>query len=113
MIQTRFDADLNAFIVEFPAFVTLETLHDWGKVFISELQNHDGGVALVINTNQHNFESVECLRWLRTFLAGEPIISSSVSRAAFIQPSEYRRPEVVSDVEAYFSSMNEAYRWLQ
>lgn len=113
MIQTRFDVELNAFIVEFPAFVTLESLHDWGKVFISELQNHGYGAALVIDTNQHNFESVECLMWLRMFLVGEPLVRSNVTRAAFVQPSEYRRPEVVSGVEGYFSSMDEACRWLQ
>lgn len=113
MIQTRFDADLNAYLVKFPVFITLGCLHDWGKMFVTELQSRDSGTALVIDTNQHDFESVECLRWLRMFLVGEPIIRSSVYRVAFVQPSEHRRPEVVSDVEAYFSSVEEACRWLQ
>lgn len=113
MIQTRFDVDLNAFIVEFPVFVTLGYLTEWGQVFLSELERLDSDAALVLDTNQHEFESVECLRWLRIFLASEPIIKSRVSRVAFIQPPKYRPPEVVSNVEGYFSNMEEARRWLQ
>lgn len=113
VIQTRFDAGLDAFVVEFPEFVTLNYLRQWGESFLLELEGHSNDVALLIDTNQHNFESVDCLKWLRTFLMGEPTAKSNICRVAFIQPPEYRRPEVVNDEEAYFTSTKEARRWLQ
>lgn len=113
IIQTRFDAGLDAFVVKFPEFVTLSCLRDWGDVFLLELESHSNDVALLLDTNQHNFESVECLKWLRSFLMDEPTIESTVYRVVFILPQEYRRPEVVSDGEAYFTNTREAQRWLQ
>lgn len=113
MIQTHVDVDLNAFIAEFPVFTTLECLHEWGKGLLSELEHCEYTVALLVDTNEHKFESVACLKWLRTFLVDEPIVKSIVSRVAFVQPAEYRRPEVVSDVEAYFSNIEDARQWLR
>lgn len=37
----------------------------------------------------------------------------NIYRVAFIQPTEYRSAEVVSDGEAYFTQMKAAQRWLQ
>lgn len=113
IIQTRFDSRLDAFVVNFPEFVTLNGLREWGEVFLLELESHSNEVALLLDTNQHNFESVECLKWLRTFLMDDPIIESTIYRVAFVQPTEYRPPEVVSDGEAYFPNTKEAQRWLQ
>lgn len=113
VVQTRFDSRLDAFVVTFPEFVTLHCLREWGEAFPLELERHSNDVALLLDTNQHNFESVECLKWLRTFLMGEPSVESNIYRVAFIQPSEYRNAEVVSNGEAYFTHMKEAQRWLR
>lgn len=113
VIQTRFDAGLGVFVVEFPEFVTLNCLRQWGEDFLLQLESHSNDVALLLDTNQHNFDSVDCLKWLRTFLMGEPIAKSKICRVAFVQPPKYRCPEVVSDGEAYFTNTKEAQRWLQ
>ncbi len=92
IIQTRFDAGLDAFVVKFPEFVTLSCLRDWGDVFLLELESHSNNVALLLDTNQHNFESVECLKWLRSFFGGRADyrinrVSSGVHSATGIQAS--------------------------
>lgn len=113
VIQTRFDSGLDAYVVNFPEFVTLNCLRRWGEAFLLELEAHADNVALLLDTNQHDFESVECLKWLRTFLKYEPIIEAMIYRVAFISPPEYRHPEVVSKREAYFTNTKGAQQWLQ
>lgn len=114
-IQTKFDREINAFIVSMPEFITLEALKAWNREFLTLLCDRTGSekAALLLDTNRHAFESAACLKLLRDLLANHRQISTNISRVAFVQPGQYREPGIVSPVEAYFSQFREAYNWLK
>jgi hypothetical protein len=99
-------------VVKLPRRVSLETLQKWGSEFIQELQIQHSDVGLLFNTNTHDFESIDCLKWLRKFFSEEHVVKNSISRVAFVQPIQYRRPEVVNRSVAYFATVHDAYHWL-
>ncbi len=68
-------------------------------------------MALLLDTNKHQFESIECLKFLRDLISNEVI--HRLSSVAFVQPREYRTPEVPSSTEGYFDNFEDAYTWLQ
>ncbi len=111
-VQTTFDDSINVFIVSMPSYIDLEELNIWSQHFLKNLEKRAEKVGLLLDTNLHEFESVECLKFLRQFLAKESLIKSRISRVAFVQPLKYRQPEIVSDIEAYFSNVEEAHKWL-
>ena len=111
-IHTEFDKEINAYIVNFPSRVVLDVLKLWGSIFSEELEGQSGKVGLLLNTNAHDFDSIECLKWLKEYLTKETVVVSHVSRVAFVQPAEYRSPEVISKSEAYFANIEDAMEWL-
>ncbi len=111
-ITTVFDTNINAYIVTLPESISLQILTDWGAEFATQLGNESGRVNFLFDFNTHHFESIACLKWLRDFLGSEQF-TSTIHKAAFVQPVEYRPPEIVSDSEAYFASMKDALEWLQ
>ena len=115
LIETTFDNDVNAFIVRMPDHIALEELNHWRKEFLLSLGEGvgDDKAALLLDTNKHQFESIECLKLLRELLSNERQIKHCISRVAFVQPRHYREPEVSSSTEAYFSSFEDAYHWLR
>ena len=68
---------------------------------------------MLIDTNKHEFESIQCLKLLREFFTTNVVIQTNVGKVAFVQPKNYRGPHVVSEIEAYFESTEEAYKWLE
>ncbi len=112
-IQTQYDEDLRSFIVTLPGFVTLEALIGWEQAFLRALKNQPSQVGLLFDSNSHNFESIECLRWLKAFFTEEASIGSQVNRVAFVQPAQYKAAEIVSDLEAYFVNVQDARSWLR
>ena len=104
-IHTDYHSDIESYVVSLPGGVSYSALKNWGIEFIRELQTRSGTAALLFNTNAHNFESIDCLKWLREFFAKEDVFTSTIRRVAFVQPIQYRSPEVVSDTEAYFSTV--------
>lgn len=112
-IQTQFDVELRCFVVTLPEFVTLRALKCWEQGFLQALEDQSSKVGLLFDSNSHNFESIECLKWLKAFFTEEEGIGSQVDRVAFVQPAQYRVAEVVSDQEAYFVNIQDARNWLQ
>lgn len=111
-IKTRFDEDLGALIVTLPDFVTLEALKGWEAPFFQAVEHRPGEVGLLFDTNSHNFESIDCLKWLKQFFVERALIGSKVSPVAFVQPGQHKAPQVASDAEAYFLTVQEARSWL-
>ena len=114
-IDTTFDDGLNTFIVHFPGDVTHSMLAAWACFFRAELQQHRfrKGVSILLDSNRHRFESIACLQFLRHFLEEVTGTGGGVGRVAFVQPVQYRCPEIVSRREAYFSTVSEAKSWLR
>lgn len=114
-IETTFEKELNAIIVYMPELITLSALECWREQLLKLLTKLDqnGKVALLLDTNRHDFESVECLKLLRELLSNEPRVRENISRVAFVQPGHYKEPEIVSPTEAYFSQRKEACEWLK
>lgn len=115
VIDTAFDDFLNAFIVRFPEYITLTALEVWAQAFRAKLQqrNTPKGIGLLLDTNRHHFESIACLQFIRSFLQQICRMEDGVYRVAFVQPIQYRIPEVVSGQEAYFSTLEQAEAWLR
>ncbi len=111
-IQTNFDDSNNSFVVTMPNYITLKGLNIWSRNFLKCLEGKSEKSGLLLDTKLHEFESVECLKFLREFLTKEDRIKKQISRVAFVQPLKCREPEIVSNIEAYFSNVEEAHNWL-
>jgi hypothetical protein len=111
-IYMEYDQEIESYLVSFPREVLLNALETWGSDFMQELCERSDQVGLLVDTNTHNFESIACLKWLKNFLTEEPVVTIGINRVAFVQPVQYRMPEVVTESEAYFSTCKEAYEWL-
>ena len=109
-----YDDEISALVVRMPDFITLNMLKRWKDEFLLSLNQIVGQekVALLIDTNTHQFESIACLKLLRD-LTNEPQVIGRISRVAFVGPSQYKQPEVVNSSEAYFSQFEKAHNWLR
>jgi hypothetical protein len=112
-IRTEFDPDIDAYIVSLPNRISLAALRTWGSVLLAELEGRSGKTGLLFDSNRHDFESIDCLKWLKAFFTGEDLLSSRIDRVAFVQPPEYRSPEIVGESEAYFAHVEDAKTWLR
>lgn len=114
-IKTTYDHDSGAFIVRLPEYTTFAELEFWGENFqrivLKQENNHKSG--LVLDTNSHNFESVACLKFLQNFLKKMTQLDRGINKIAFVQPIQYRQPQIVSSNEAYFSTFEDAYQWIR
>lgn len=104
--------EADCYVVTFPDYIFLESMKNWGSEIKQKLDGGKG-LSMLVDTNSHNFESVECLKWFREFLTQEDVVTQAISKVAFVQPETYRAPEVVSDHEAYFADINSARKWLK
>ena len=112
-IKMHFDDKLTAYVVRMPHRISLLALQHWKDNLYRVIADRDvSSISLLIDSNTHDFESLEALRYLRYILSTDPVLSR-VQRAAFVAPKQYRPPEVVSDQEAYFNHFEEAYSWLE
>ncbi len=108
-ITTNREAD--CYVVRFPDHIELELMKKWGHEFKSKLVG-ESGLVLLLDTNTHNFESVECLKWLREFLTKEDLVVNAIKRVAFVQSEAHRVSGIISDREGYFSNPESAKKWL-
>jgi hypothetical protein len=111
-IHTEYCQEIGSYLVRFPSQISLNALKVWGSEFALQLQERPAPAGLLLDTNTHEFESVDCLKWLKGFLTERAVLRSGISRVAFVQPGQYRMPEVVTESEAYFLTVKEAYEWL-
>ncbi|NOZ51975.1 MAG: hypothetical protein GXP08_02345 [Gammaproteobacteria bacterium] len=70
-------------------------------------------IVMLMDTNQHHFESVQCLKSLRDFFSTSPVIQSNGVKVAFVQPENVMQPHVKSASDAYFTDYDKAYQWLE
>lgn len=110
-MEIFFKKEIDCYLVTFPDYITLECLKNWGGKIKTEFEK-SFSFGMLIDTSTHNFESIECLKWLRQFLS-DLVSKKCITIIAFIQPEAYREPEVVSDKEAYFSNIDSAKKWLK
>lgn len=113
-IETTFEHSTGVLRVRLPERTTLAQLEAWSETFQARLERrkHGNGWGLLLDTNCHDFESIACLRFLRSFLHEITQADLGIHRIAFVQPTQYRQPEVLSSHEAYFATVEAAYRWL-
>ena len=113
-INTTFEKDINAFVVCMPENITLKVLKLWKKEFLQSLTEGERSKksGLLLDTNKHQFESIECLKLLRNILSNKQT-KQYISTFACIQPIQYRKPNIVSSEEGYFANFEDAYSWLQ
>ena len=111
-IISEYDSIVNAFIVKMPEYINYDALEVWKSELLLSLSKVENQIALLIDINRHNFESIECLKLLRNMF-DESIVKEKVLKTAFVCPKKYKESEVVSNEEAYFEKFNDAYCWLQ
>jgi hypothetical protein len=113
-IESKYDEAMGAYLVSFPEHVSYEALSKWSIEFQEMLvsRGHQKPEALLLDSNKHDFESIECLKFLREILTQLASMKNGICKIAFVQPANYRKSEVVDFNEAYFSSSEEAKSWL-
>ncbi len=114
-IEIHFDEEINGYVITMPDWVTLEMLKDWKFRFDKMLAetSHKSEYSLLIDTGRHEFESVDCLKFLREYLSEKPEFKNMIKKGAFVGPQKYVSPHVESDLEAYFNDYHEAHDWLK
>ena len=114
-IEIKFDKRLNGYVVTMPDFVTFKMIEEWKERFDKVLTTIPdvNKLALLVDTNRHNFESIQCLKSLRDYFTSHTVLKSNFLRVAFVAPANFMEPVVKSWVEAYFDSFELAYRWLE
>ena len=114
-IVSLYDEELQAFTVSFPEYICHESLNAWKNVFLEVLKTRMTvkPERLLLNLNKHEFESIECLKFLREILTQITSIENGIYKIAFVQPSHHRKPGIVSENEAYFVNIEDAKSWLK
>jgi hypothetical protein len=111
-VKMLFDETISAHIVRLPEIIELSSLMAWGNTLKQVTASTPDGVVLLIDSNIHNFTSIECTQYLRSLLSTDPSVAPKLKRVAFVAPNSYRMPEEVSEREAYFCKYDDAYNWL-
>lgn len=107
-ISTTYDTTLDAVIIRFPDTVTEGQMRQWAAALPGRLAPLGrNSSSMLLDTNRHQFESMECLRLLRSALESSHV-RRAIRRVAFVQPVSFRIPGVVSAEEAYFSTVEDA-----
>ncbi len=111
-IHIDFDPHINGYLITMPESISLSAIEEWKVRFNQELKSvsHHQAIIMLIDTNQHQFESVQCLKSLRDFFSTSPVIQSNGVKVAFVQPENFMQPHVKSASEAYFTDYKKAYQ---
>jgi len=114
-IQVSYDKNINGYVVKMPEFVSLITIEEWRNKFALYLKflPLSQKFAMLIDTNKHEFESIQCLKSLRDFFTANAEVQSKCVKVAFVQPKSYMEPCIKSEIEGYFENFEEAYKWLE
>lgn len=104
-ISTKYEKHLDCVVVRFPKHVTESQIRKWKPEFLEVLiQNELVASDLLLDTNRHDFENINCLRLLHETLTGDPVVRQALTRVAFVQPLSVREPTVVSRQKHIFAS---------
>ena len=114
-IELKYDKEIKVYTVSFPEHITYESLSKWRIKFheILDARPHPNSELLLLDSNKHDFESLECLKFLREILNQLANLENGIHKIAFIQPAHYRKPEIISNNEAYFANTDDAKVWLR
>ena len=114
-IETLFNEEIQACIVHMPTYITQNSLKQWHGEFLKLLQKValNRKVMLLLDSNTHNFESIAAIKHLRDILTDKDKVSGRIPKVAFVQPENYRPPEIISPSEGYFSRYEDAFSWLK
>ena len=113
-IKISFDETINSYIVRLPDMVELEALKK-AKAKFEKLLAKNAQIeefSLLFDIGAHEFESVECLKYVRTFLSIQSLLEKC-QKFASVAPANYVKAEIKSDTEATFNECFEAYDWLR
>ncbi|MCU7924358.1 MAG: hypothetical protein KZQ88_16840 [Candidatus Thiodiazotropha sp. (ex Dulcina madagascariensis)] len=113
-IKTKYDEEIGGYRVYMPEYIAIRALETWANEFGEALEEREvpQAFSLLLDINKHDFESIECLKYLRDFLYKLNQMQEGLTKIAFVQPVKYKVPGIVSRNEAYFSNMLEAETWL-
>lgn len=113
-VKIIFNKEIDAIIVKMPELITIKELQIWREAFFECLAQYSSSkkVAVLLDTNNHDFESIECLKLLRQILSDGQEIGEGISRIAFVQPKQCKEPGIASKTEAYFSKTEDAIEWI-
>ena len=111
-VAMRLEGKTGAYVVRLPDKITLTSLKIWGEELFRAATASPTAITLLIDSNTHDFESIEAMRYLRDLLSTEPV-ASRLARVAFVAQARFRQAEVVSAQEAYFNNIEDAVRWLE
>jgi len=114
-IQVSYDEIVKGYIIKMPELVSLNAIEEWKKEFSVDLNSLplSQRFVMLIDTNKHEFESIQCLKSLRDFFTTNADVQSKCVKVAFVQPKEYIEPCIKSEIEGYFGNYEEAYKWLE
>ena len=108
-IGISFDQRINGYIVKFPDFVELDVLKKAKKNFGKLLKNEPRmNFSLLFDTGAHEFESIECLKYIRELLSIKLLVDNCEIFAS-VAPESHAQAEVKSDKEALFNEYFVAY----
>lgn len=112
-IHISFDSRANTYIVKFHDLVELDSLKE-ARLRFEQLIIHTSGeysFSVLLDTGAHEFESLECLKYCRSFLS-IPVLLNQCVRFAVVAPAQYMTREIKSNKEAAFNCYDDAYEWL-
>jgi hypothetical protein len=114
-IQVLYNEKISGHVIQISEFVSLNALEEWKKRVGLDLKSLPFGqrVVMLMDTNRHEFESLQYLKKLRDFFTTNVVIQSNGIKVASVQPKIYLEPHIISKVEAYFESVEEVYKWLE
>ena len=114
-IHISYDDTMKGYVIKMPETASLEDIESWRNEFSTELKSLTSNqkFVILIDTNRHDFESIQCLKSIREFLTDNENIKSKCMKVGFVQPEKYMEPHIKSEYEGYFESFDDAYTWLK
>lgn len=113
-IKTEHLKVANGFKVVLKDVITEIDLLNWKESFLEKVENLViENYCILLDSNSHNFESIECMKLLRDILIELTAAAKPLKTVAFVRALQYGPTKITSRSEAYFNSCKEALEWLQ
>lgn len=113
-IEINFNEEIDGYIIQLPNFVELDMLKN-AKFRLEKLlleSPRRTKFSILLDTGAHEFESIECLKYLRALLSIKPLVENCRIFAS-VAPESHVNAEFKSDTEATFNEHLLAYTWLK
>ncbi len=97
-----------------PELITSKSLIELRDILSQKLEEEQiDNYCLLVDSNAHEFESIETMKQLRDVLSSFTIEIEGLKTIAFVRPKERGGKSITSPNEAYFNDCNEALSWLK